>query len=244
MFNKLKYAVIFCGGKGTRLGTISKKINKSLLLVNNKPIIYYIVLKLLKLKIDKIIFPLGYRGNEIKKYIIKTFNNDTSKFQFINTGINSQIYKRINLIKEYLPSKGIVLFANGDTLFNFNLKQFFNSHQKSKKKVSLATFKTKIDLGLIEIKKNKPQKFEKSVFISNFKIQKKNYLAYSGFSIMDSMFIKKFKFNTKNDFEIEMYNKNIKTKNLNIYKINNGTCFPIDNIKNLNFANSRILIKV
>ena len=244
MFDKLKYAVIFCGGKGTRLGTISKKINKSLLLVNNKPIIYYIVLKLLKLKIDKIIFPLGYRGNEIKKYIIKTFNNDTSKFQFINTGINSQIYKRINLIKEYLPSKGIVLFANGDTLFNFNLKQFFNSHQKSKKKVSLATFKTKIDLGLIEIKKNKPQKFEKSVFISNFKIQKKNYLAYSGFSIMDSMFIKKFKFNTKNDFEIEMYNKNIKTKNLNIYKINNGTCFPIDNIKNLNFANSRILIKV
>ena len=244
MFNKLKYAVIFCGGKGTRLGTISKKINKSLLLVNNKPIIYYIVLKLLKLKIDKIIFPLGYRGNEIKKYIIKTFNNDTSKFQFINTGINSQIYKRINLIKEYLPSKGIVLFANGDTLFNFNLKQFFNSHQKSKKKVSLATFKTKIDLGLIEIKKNKPQKFEKSVFISNFKIQKKNYLAYSGFSIMDSMFIKKFKFNTKNDFEIEMYNKNIKKKNLNIYKINNGTCFPIDNIKNLNFANSRILIKV
>ena len=244
MFDKLKYAVIFCGGKGTRLGTISKKINKSLLLVNNKPIIYYIVLKLLKLKIDKIIFPLGYRGNEIKKYIIKTFNNDTSKFQFINTGINSQIYERINLIKKYLPSKGIVLFANGDTLFNFNLKQFFNSHQKSKKKVSLATFKTKIDLGLIEIKKNKPQKFEKSVFISNFKIQKKNYLAYSGFSIMDSMFIKKFKFNTKNDFEIEMYNKNIKTKNLNIYKINNGTCFPIDNIKNLNFANSRILIKV
>ena len=58
------------------------------------------------------------------------------------------------------------------------------------------------------------------------------------------MFLKKFNFNTKNDFEIEMYNKNIKTKNLNIYKINNGTCFPIDNIKNLNFANSRILIKV
>ena len=124
MFDKLKYAVIFCGGKGTRLGTISKKINKSLLLVNNKPIIYFIVLKLLKSKIDKIVFPLGYRGNEIKKYIIKTFNKDISKFQFINTGINSQIYERINLIKKYLPSKGIVLFANGDTLFNFNLKQF------------------------------------------------------------------------------------------------------------------------
>ena len=71
MFDELKYAVIFCGGKGTRLGVISKKINKSLLLVNNKPIIYYIVSKFLKMKIDKIVFPLGYRGNEIKKYIIK-----------------------------------------------------------------------------------------------------------------------------------------------------------------------------
>ena len=45
--NKIKTAVILCGGKGTRLGHLSKKMPKSLVLVKNKPIIWYI-LKTLK----------------------------------------------------------------------------------------------------------------------------------------------------------------------------------------------------
>ena len=43
----IKSAVILCGGKGTRLGTLSKKLPKSLVLVKNKPIIWYII-KMLK----------------------------------------------------------------------------------------------------------------------------------------------------------------------------------------------------
>ena len=62
----IEYAILFCGGKGSRLGSIGKKKNKSLILVHNKPIIYYIISKLLKSNINKIIFPLGYKGNDIK----------------------------------------------------------------------------------------------------------------------------------------------------------------------------------
>ena len=51
--NKTKTAVILCGGKGTRLGSLSKKLPKSLVLVRNKPIIWFI-LKMLK-KMDLII---------------------------------------------------------------------------------------------------------------------------------------------------------------------------------------------
>ena len=44
---KSRTAVILCGGKGTRLGSITKKIPKSLVKIQNKPIIWYI-LKVLK----------------------------------------------------------------------------------------------------------------------------------------------------------------------------------------------------
>ena len=39
----LKTAVILCGGRGTRLGSLAKKLPKSLVSVKNKPIIWYIL---------------------------------------------------------------------------------------------------------------------------------------------------------------------------------------------------------
>ena len=40
---KIKTAVILCGGKGTRLGSLGKKMPKTLLKVQGKPIIWYII---------------------------------------------------------------------------------------------------------------------------------------------------------------------------------------------------------
>ena len=39
---KYRTAIILCGGKGTRLGNLGRKIPKTLLTVQGKPIIYYI----------------------------------------------------------------------------------------------------------------------------------------------------------------------------------------------------------
>ena len=50
---EIRTAVILCGGKGTRLGSITKQIPKSLVEIKGKPIIWYI-LKMLK-KINSII---------------------------------------------------------------------------------------------------------------------------------------------------------------------------------------------
>ncbi len=40
---EIRTAVILCGGKGTRLGSITKKIPKSLVEIKGKPIIWYIL---------------------------------------------------------------------------------------------------------------------------------------------------------------------------------------------------------
>ena len=41
-------AIILCGGKGTRLGNLGKKVPKTLLTVQGKPIIWYIIKSLKK----------------------------------------------------------------------------------------------------------------------------------------------------------------------------------------------------
>ncbi len=240
---KVNNAILFCGGKGSRLGLIGKKKNKSLILVKNKPIIFYIISQLLKSNVDQIIFPLGYKGRDIKDYVKKNFPKNISNFLFINTGVNSEISERLLKIKKYLPSEGSTILVNGDTIFDFKLQNFFNSHYKSKKKISLATFNTKIDLGFIVMNKKKPKKFEKSLFVSNFGTQKLKFFAYSGFVIINTKILKDFRFKLKKDFEIEMYNYYLKSADVNVFRISNGTCFPIDNVKNLTYANKNIILK-
>tara|TARA_B100001250_G_scaffold401945_1_gene414420 strand:+ start:729 stop:1475 length:747 start_codon:yes stop_codon:yes gene_type:complete len=241
--NYIDCAVVFCGGRGSRLGVIGKKKNKSLLLVKKKPIIYYIVNNLIKINTKKIIFPLGYRGKEIRSYISKEFKKNISQFNFINTGIDSELSIRINKIRKFLPFKGSVLLTNGDTIVDFDLKKFLKSHLKSDKNISLATFNTKVDLGLIQINNKKPKMFKKSIFISDFNLNKNKFEAYSGLIFLKSTFLKNFIFNNKQDFETDMFNKCIKNNNVNLFKIDKGICFPIDNIKNLLYANKYIRFK-
>ena len=65
----LKSVVILCGGKGTRLGALGKKLPKSLVRVDGKPIIWYILKTLKKNKFNHFILPVGYKGSMIKSYI-------------------------------------------------------------------------------------------------------------------------------------------------------------------------------
>ena len=97
-------AIILCGGKGTRLGSITKKIPKSLVKINNKPIIWYILKILRKNNFNHFILPTGYKGNQLKKYLNKKiFKN--FKFDIISTGVNTPIAKRIFTIKKYIKSE-------------------------------------------------------------------------------------------------------------------------------------------
>ena len=73
MIKNIKTAVILCGGKGTRLGIITKQIPKSLVKINSKPIIWYILKILKKNGFNQFILPIGYKGNLITKYLKKRF---------------------------------------------------------------------------------------------------------------------------------------------------------------------------
>ena len=76
-----KTAVILCGGKGTRLGLLGRKIPKSLVKVNEHPIIWYIINTLKKNSFNHFILPIGYKGKMIEKYLKKNknFKKDRSK---------------------------------------------------------------------------------------------------------------------------------------------------------------------
>ena len=126
-----KTAVILCGGKGTRLGLLGKKIPKSLVKIQGFPIIWYILNILKKNSFNHFVLPIGYKGKMIEKYINKSKDLKKSEIDIIATGENSSIARRIFLIKKKIKSKNFLLL-NGDAIFDFNLQKMFDNHQKKK----------------------------------------------------------------------------------------------------------------
>ena len=126
--------VILAGGKGSRLGSLTKVTPKPMIKVGGKPILWHILKILSSQGIKEFIICLGYKGNIIKNYISK------EKFDFnvkcVSTGENTLTARRIFLIKNEIKSERF-LMTYGDGVSNINISKLLKLHIKKKKKLLL-----------------------------------------------------------------------------------------------------------
>ena len=95
---KTNTAVILCGGKGTRLGSLGKKVPKTLVKVQGREILWYILKVLKKNHFNHIILPIGNRGTSNKKFCKKN-PNIIEHIYIVENGVKTNIGKRIFKIK-------------------------------------------------------------------------------------------------------------------------------------------------
>ena len=236
---KIKTAVILCGGKGTRLGAIGKKKSKTMVKIQNFPIIWYIIKTLQKNKFNHFILPIGYKGEQIKKYFKNNKLFEKIKIDIIETGKNSTIAQRIFKIKKKIISDSFLLL-NGDAIFNFNIKKFFDTHINKKKDATFLGCSVKLPYGVIAKRNNKIVDFIKDIEFSSVQKNKINNFTgyvYSGMSILKKKLLKK-KFKSYKNFEIQFYPPIIKTKKTSFDQIN-GFWHSIDNYKDINDVNNK-----
>ena len=141
-------AVVLAAGRGTRLLPLTENKPKSMVEVNGKPIIRWILDSLKECKITDVIIITGYKCGTLKSYI--KYNITDMDIQFIHqkklTGTADAIY----LVKDYIKEAFIVLA--GDTIFSKNdimkLRQLRNSILYVEKKDRL------YDYGTLDISGN------------------------------------------------------------------------------------------
>ena len=108
---KYKYKVLIpTAGVGSRLSYETRHINKSLVLINNKPIISYIIEKF---PINtEFVIALGYKGDLVKQYLKIAHPKNNFKFVWISkfkgngAGLGLSIYE----CKKFLQSPFIFFF--------------------------------------------------------------------------------------------------------------------------------------
>jgi HAD superfamily hydrolase (TIGR01450 family) len=109
-------AIILAAGIGSRLKPITEQKPKTMVLVNNKPILSYLIEGLIKNNIKKIVICVGYKSNQIISFCRDNYKDIEFNFvenkDFTNTNNMYSLY----LAKDYLNED--VLLMNADLIYD------------------------------------------------------------------------------------------------------------------------------
>ena len=155
--------IILCGGRGKRLGDITKQIPKPLIRVGKISIIEHKLNYYQKQGLEDFVFCIGHKGNILKKFIKKK----CKKPIFSDGGINSGILKRIYLARKAINTSAIISY--GDTLAKINFRDLLKQHKKSQAILSIVVAPIRNPFGLVNWNwKRKVTQFEEKPILNHF----------------------------------------------------------------------------
>ena len=163
-------ALILAAGRGTRLGKLTENLPKPLVQVNGKPVIDYLINKLIKLDVNEIFINIHYKYELLEKFILdskyKTKITLVHEDELLGTAGTLK-----NLIYELSVGDFIVMHA--DNYFLDDLETLKQSHLLSNPEylITLGTFPVTNpeNFGTVELSKNNTvlKYFEKQVSSSS-----------------------------------------------------------------------------
>jgi len=136
--------VILCGGRGLRLNEYTETIPKSMVIVQGKPILYYICQHYKKYGHNDFIFCLGYKGEQIRTY----FRNTDFRITFVDTGEKTNKTERVLKVRDLIKEKRFFL-SYGDDICHINLKELFEFHNKNNGYATLTTVPLFSEFGIV-----------------------------------------------------------------------------------------------
>ncbi len=185
----MKQAVIFCGGKGLRLGKITSQTPKPLLRFNGRPFLDNIIFQFSRFNVKKILLLCSYKS----QYFVRKYHNNKIFGCEVKCFVEKRPSGTAGALRnaKHLLEKEFFL-SNGDTLINFNILELKKSLKTNSLMCSAILKRRTIDKrfgGVKVFKKN---------YIS-FKNNSSNYLN-TGFSLVKKKLIYKI---NKNSFNFE-----------------------------------------
>ena len=210
----IKKAIILSGGKGTRMSPLTKAVNKQLLPIHDKPLIYYPLSILMLAKIKDILIVVN-KGelNQFKK-ILPDGKRFGIKIQYIEQNEPKGLPDAFILGEKFINNQNVALILGDNFFYGQSLSRILynciNIKQGAKillhkvinpEKYGVAKLKNNKILDLVE----KPRKFVSDFAITGLYFFDKNVVKYS----------KQLKPSSRNELEItDLLKKYQKIKNL------------------------------
>ncbi|MFC1705708.1 sugar phosphate nucleotidyltransferase [Planctomycetota bacterium] len=238
-----KWAVILCGGRGSRLGKVSDGIPKSLVEVHGKPLLWYTVLTLFKHGFRHFIFPLGYKGEQIEAFITREFEQTDCEMRFPETGLETPIGKRLSSAVRFIPEGDDFFLLNGDTFFDFDITRMFYRHRRANAWLTLSSVEIISSYGLIlQDGDGRIRDFSREQKVSHFSINGAEDLqgyVNAGIVWLNKKALSLINLETTTSFEQDLFPRVIRQGRAVHHPIE-GEWFAIDTPKDLNIINMTV----
>lgn len=145
--------MILAGGKGTRMGNLTKETPKPMLSIGDEPLLAHQIKLLKKHGIDEVLILV----NHLKENIIDFFEDDSSYGIYIDFFIEQKPLGTVGGIKEleyHLKEDFLVLY--GDVMINMDLARLISFHKKKKSDCTLVLHPNDhpFDSDLVDIDKD------------------------------------------------------------------------------------------
>ena len=232
----IKKGIILAGGKGTRLSPLTKVLNKQLLPLYDKPLIFYPLSVLMLAGIKDILIITNQKETHLFKKILRNGENLGIKISYKEQKKPNGLPEAFIIGEKFIKNQSVALIL-GD---NFFYGQGFTNRIKEKIQENRgATIFTYIvnnpsDYGIVELDKNnkirnileKPKKTNSRHAITGFYLFDKNVVKYS----------KKLKPSKRKELEIvDLIKKYLQQQKLNSEFMGRGSAWlDTGNIQNLN----------
>ena len=232
----IKKAIILAGGKGTRLSPLTKVLNKQLLPLYDKPLIFYPLSVLMLAGIKEILIITNRGETNLFKKILGNGENLGIKIFYKEQKKPNGLPEAFIIGEKFIKNQSVALIL-GD---NFFYGQGFTNRIKEKIKENRgATIFTYIvnnpkDYGIIELDKNnkiknileKPKKTKSRLAITGFYLFDKNVIDFS----------KQLRPSKRKELEIvDLIKKYFKKKTLDAEFMGRGSAWlDTGNVQNLN----------
>ena len=218
----IKKGIILAGGKGTRMSPLTKAVNKQLLPIHDKPLIFYPLSILMLAGIKDILIIVNQGQLEQYKKIIPNGKNFGIKINYLEQKNPNGLPEAFILGEKFIKNQNVCLILGDNFFYGQNLSKILKSCTKLKNgaKVLLHRVNNPESFGVAKVfgKKIKSIKEKPKKFISD--------LAITGLYFFDKRvcsYAKKLKPSKRGELEIvDLLNKYLKNKKLSAELIGRG----------------------
>ena len=221
----IKKGIILAGGRGSRLSPLTKIINKQLLPLYDKPLIFYPLSILMLAGIREVLIITNPNEDINFKKILGNGSNFGIKIQYLTQHKPSGLPEAFIIGEKFINKQNIALILGDNFFYGQGFTKRLEQQTKMKSGAIIFTYKVNNpeDYGIVEIKKNKILNIKEKTNKS------KSNFAITGLYFFDKnvvQFSKTLKPSKRKELEIvDLIKKYLKIKKLKIEFMGRGSAW-------------------
>ncbi|MGI0135342.1 MAG: nucleotidyltransferase family protein [Candidatus Micrarchaeaceae archaeon] len=150
----IKTAVIIAGGASTRLRPLTDDMPKTLIPVNGKPILHWILIWLEKYGIEHVVIGVAYKKEKIYDFIKSSAGSYNMKMDVSEHTVEGGTAQAFKLAIDRFVKDEDFIAMNGDELTNLDINRLYETHKKSSVLATIAVAPFHCRFSVVDIDEN------------------------------------------------------------------------------------------